>query len=219
MPAAGTSQAIGKRLSRHLNGTSVTPEFTPKRNSELSDNPAAAQGNQDQGELPDRGLRPQADLPRDPQRRPAMDPHPSLDQGATRVQDPVRRPAPRQRNLTATTRQPSTQGLELTTGQSPTHLPGHPLCTAPTSGGWCPRDPSVSLCCADSAAVESWLLVSHGRQVSTSEGARWESRGRRAGMGFVLASLDSGVRSSAVPLQHSADRACPAQSPGRLRAS
>jgi hypothetical protein len=29
--------------------------------------------------------------------------------------------------LTATTRQPSTQGLELTTGQSPTHLPGHPL--------------------------------------------------------------------------------------------
>ena len=38
MLAAGTSQAIGKRLSRRLNGTSVAPEFTPKRNSELSDN-------------------------------------------------------------------------------------------------------------------------------------------------------------------------------------
>ena len=68
---------------------------------------------------------PQADLPRDPQRRPAMDPHPSLDQGATRVQDPIRRPAPRHCNLTAT-RQPSAQGLELPTGQPPTHSPGHP---------------------------------------------------------------------------------------------
>ena len=38
--AAGTSHAIGKRLSRCLNGTSVAPEFTPKRNSELSDNRA-----------------------------------------------------------------------------------------------------------------------------------------------------------------------------------
>lgn len=34
----GTSQAIGKRLSGRLNDTSVAPEFTPKRNSELSDN-------------------------------------------------------------------------------------------------------------------------------------------------------------------------------------
>ena len=38
MLAAGTSQAIGKRLSRRLNGTSVAPGFTPKRNSELSGN-------------------------------------------------------------------------------------------------------------------------------------------------------------------------------------
>ena len=38
MLAAGTSQAIRKRLSRRLNGTSVAPGFTPKRNSELSDN-------------------------------------------------------------------------------------------------------------------------------------------------------------------------------------
>jgi hypothetical protein len=34
----GTSQAIGKRLSGRLNDTSVAPEFTPKRNFELSDN-------------------------------------------------------------------------------------------------------------------------------------------------------------------------------------
>jgi hypothetical protein len=36
--AAGTSQAVGKRLSGRLNGTSVAPEFTPKHNFELSDN-------------------------------------------------------------------------------------------------------------------------------------------------------------------------------------
>jgi hypothetical protein len=61
-----------------------------------------------------------------PQRRPAMDPHPGMDQGAPRVQDPVRRPAARHRNLTPTTRQPSTQSLELTPAQPPTHLIGLP---------------------------------------------------------------------------------------------
>jgi len=34
----GTSQPIGKRLSGRLTGTSVAPEFTPKHNSELSNN-------------------------------------------------------------------------------------------------------------------------------------------------------------------------------------
>jgi hypothetical protein len=34
----GTSQAIGKRLAGRINGNSVAPEFTPKRNSALSDN-------------------------------------------------------------------------------------------------------------------------------------------------------------------------------------
>ena len=38
MLAARQSQAIGKRLSGRLNGTSLAPEFTPKHNSELSDN-------------------------------------------------------------------------------------------------------------------------------------------------------------------------------------
>jgi hypothetical protein len=38
--AAGTGQAIGKRLSGRLNRNSVAPEFTPKHNSELSDNRA-----------------------------------------------------------------------------------------------------------------------------------------------------------------------------------
>jgi len=36
--AAGTSAAIGKRLSGRVNGTTVAPEFTPKHNSQLSDN-------------------------------------------------------------------------------------------------------------------------------------------------------------------------------------
>jgi hypothetical protein len=35
---AGTSQAIGKRLCGHIVRTTVTPEFVPKRNSELSGN-------------------------------------------------------------------------------------------------------------------------------------------------------------------------------------
>jgi len=33
---AGASQAIGKRLWGRIVGTSVAPEFVPKRNSELS---------------------------------------------------------------------------------------------------------------------------------------------------------------------------------------
>ena len=57
--------------------------------------PAATQGDQDQGQLPERGRRPQADLPRDPERRPAMDPNPRLDESAARVQDPLRRPTAR----------------------------------------------------------------------------------------------------------------------------
>ena len=39
-----------------------------------------------------RGRGPQAALPRHPQRRPPMDPNPQLDENATRVQNPIRRP-------------------------------------------------------------------------------------------------------------------------------
>ena len=56
--------------------------------------PPATQGDQDQGPLPQRRRRPQADLPRPHQRRPGMDPHAELDRGATGVQDPLRRPRP-----------------------------------------------------------------------------------------------------------------------------
>src|SRR3954451_12180956 len=70
--------------------------------------PPTAQGDQDQGQLPDRRRRPQARLPRAPERRPAMDANPQLDDGATRVQDPLRRPRPR-RNLTVTSSQATTQ--------------------------------------------------------------------------------------------------------------
>ena len=54
--------------------------------------PAATQSDQDQGPLPQRGRRPQADLPRAHQRRPAMDTNPELDDRAAGVQDPLRRP-------------------------------------------------------------------------------------------------------------------------------
>ena len=50
---------------------------------------------QDQGQLPQRGRRPQAHLPRDPERRAAMDADPRLDESPTRVQDPLRRPTAR----------------------------------------------------------------------------------------------------------------------------
>ena len=66
--------------------------------------PPTAQGDQDQGQLPDRGRRPQARLPRAAKRRPAMDQDPELDHGAARVQDPLRRPRPR-RNLIVSPRQ------------------------------------------------------------------------------------------------------------------
>jgi hypothetical protein len=62
----------------------------------------AAQGDQDQGPLPQRGRRPQADLPRARQRRPAMDPNPELDDRAARVQNPLRRPPARHCKLTIT---------------------------------------------------------------------------------------------------------------------
>jgi Transposase, Mutator family len=47
------------------------------------------------GHFPTRGRSPGADLPRDPERRPAMDKDPRLDKGNARVQDPLRRPTTR----------------------------------------------------------------------------------------------------------------------------
>ena len=44
--------------------------------------PPAAQGGQDQRQLPQRGRRPETDLPRDHQRRAAVDPLPELDDSA-----------------------------------------------------------------------------------------------------------------------------------------
>jgi putative transposase len=56
---------------------------------------AAAQGDQDQGQLPLRGRSPQTDPPRDPERGAAMDTDPRLDESTTRIQDPLRRPTDR----------------------------------------------------------------------------------------------------------------------------
>ena len=50
----------------------------------------AAQGDQDQGELPERGRCSQACLPRAAERGPAMDANPELDDGAACVQNPLR---------------------------------------------------------------------------------------------------------------------------------
>lgn len=44
------------------------------------------------GHFPSEDAAPKVDLPRDPERDPAMDPQPSVDESAARVQDRVRRP-------------------------------------------------------------------------------------------------------------------------------
>jgi hypothetical protein len=54
--------------------------------------PAATKGGQDEGPLPQRGRRTEADLPRDPKRRAAIDQDPGVDKGTARVQDSLRTP-------------------------------------------------------------------------------------------------------------------------------
>ena len=54
--------------------------------------PAAAQSDQDQGTLPQRGGRQEADLSRHHQRRAGVDTNARLDDSPARVQDPLRRP-------------------------------------------------------------------------------------------------------------------------------
>ena len=61
--------------------------------------PAAAQSDQDERTLPQRGGRPQTHLPRDHQRRAGMDANAELDDSPARVQDPLRRPATRVNRL------------------------------------------------------------------------------------------------------------------------
>src|SRR6266508_3254520 len=55
--------------------------------------PAAAQSDQDERTLPERGGRPQTHLPRHRQRRAGVDTNAELDDSPARVQDPLRRPA------------------------------------------------------------------------------------------------------------------------------
>ena len=54
------------------------------------------------GHFPNEDAARKLDLPRPHQRRPAMDANPELDDGAARVQDPLRRPPPRHCKLTVT---------------------------------------------------------------------------------------------------------------------
>jgi putative transposase len=56
--------------------------------------PAAPQSGQDQGQLPDRGIGDQAALPRDPERRPGLNPDARVDQSNAGVENPIRRPDP-----------------------------------------------------------------------------------------------------------------------------
>jgi hypothetical protein len=57
--------------------------------------PPAPQSGQNQRPFSQRGRRPHAALPRHPQRRPAMDENPKLDDRTAGVQDPLRRPPTR----------------------------------------------------------------------------------------------------------------------------
>jgi hypothetical protein len=85
-------------------GAAASAAFHTGYKCHRSAQPAAAQGDQDQGPLPQRGRRAQADLPRRDQRGAGVDPNAQLDRRAARVQDPLRRPRPR-RKLTPNTRQ------------------------------------------------------------------------------------------------------------------
>jgi len=57
--------------------------------------PAAAESDQNEGTLPQRGGRPETDLPRHPKRRAGVDENAQLDDSPARVQDPLRRPTAR----------------------------------------------------------------------------------------------------------------------------
>src|SRR4051812_9240190 len=67
--------------------------------NDRSAQPAAAQSDQDERTLPQRGGRPQTDLPRHRQRRAGVDANAELDDSPARVQDPLRRPATRVNRL------------------------------------------------------------------------------------------------------------------------
>ncbi len=79
----------------------LKPIYTAK-DAEQGLKPAAAQGDQNERQLPQRGRRPQARLPRPAERRPAMDEDPQLDDSAAGVQDPLRLAGSRHCKLTVT---------------------------------------------------------------------------------------------------------------------
>ena len=90
----GVARRVGARDPVHgLRARSPPRDLHDERDRGAQ--PPAPQGAQDEGQLPERGRRPEADLPRDPERRPAMDPHPRVDESVARVQDPIRRPTAR----------------------------------------------------------------------------------------------------------------------------
>ena len=104
------SLAIGLGARHTVHGVRArSPQGDLHHERDRGAQPAATKGHQDEGTLPDRGRSPQADLPRDPERGPAMDKDPRLDNGNARVQDPLRRSATR-----------------LTTPNPPTQKNGHP---------------------------------------------------------------------------------------------
>src|SRR5262249_35546967 len=69
---------------------------------------AAAQGDQDEGTLPQRGGREEAHLSRHRQRRAGVDANAQLDDSPARVQDPLRRPTP---GVTSPTANPPTRKI------------------------------------------------------------------------------------------------------------
>ena len=68
--------------------------------------------------FPHRGRRPQAHLPRHPQRRPAMHSNPGMDQSTAGVQNPLRRPTARLDAYTVT-RTPSVRAPPARAGAPP----------------------------------------------------------------------------------------------------
>ena len=92
---SGHHPSVAQRLGVRDPVSSVPARSPPRdlhNKRDRGPQPPATQGDQDQGALPQRGRRPQADLPRRHQRSPGVDHDTELDRGAAGVQDPFRRP-------------------------------------------------------------------------------------------------------------------------------
>jgi hypothetical protein len=152
--------------------------------------PAATKGSQDKGALPQRGCRKEAHLPRDPERRPAMDADPRLDKGAARVQDPLRRPTTRLNpsNPAYTVRRTPSLWLVAPLGRSVSEMVGRWAAFGHTVRCDEEHHEPSRACCASPLTASGWLArvqrrVSPARKLC--RGVHQTRRRTRRGLGVI----------------------------------